>query len=301
MDQQIFAFFVPATMAVFAGAFFLVSRRSRVALYWGLGLSSSALGFLIPLSSWPAIAEALIAEALFLCAALAYGEALLVQMQQPPQLASRVGVAVLAYAGMAISIMRNDLQAELITADATWIVLLAWPAARCIGKARTAAHWALLSIIAVIILEAAVRLFAISWLVAAGTGTDAYFTTPYAILTQGTAGFFVAALGLIAFANIFQSTMESARQESERDPLTGLLNRRGLDRFASGLDLKRTEVSVIQCDLDAFKRINDTYGHTIGDKVLQRVAELLRDTVTGKAVVSRFGGEEFVILVPGMD
>jgi diguanylate cyclase (GGDEF)-like protein len=119
-------------------------------------------------------------------------------------------------------------------------------------------------------------------------------------VTQGTAGFFVAALGLIALANIFHGKMEAARNESERDPLTGLLNRRGLDRIAARLDPRRTKVSVIQCDLDVFKRINDTYGHTVGDKVLQRVAELLSSALPPKAVASRFGGEEFVILVQDM-
>ena len=86
------------------------------------------------------------------------------------------------------------------------------------------------------------------------------------------------------------------------DPLTRLLNRRGLQRMLSrelGVSGREgTNLSVIILDLDNFKSINDTFGHAAGDSVLQEVAKAMRDTVRASDYVSRIGGDEFIILLP---
>jgi diguanylate cyclase (GGDEF)-like protein len=87
-----------------------------------------------------------------------------------------------------------------------------------------------------------------------------------------------------------------------RDPLTGAFNRRYLDqRLAEALPLAVRGIQplgVMICDLDDFKRINDTFSHAVGDDVLRTVAALLRQHVRQSDVVARFGGEEFVVLFP---
>ncbi|HKP76921.1 MAG TPA: diguanylate cyclase [Longimicrobiaceae bacterium] len=87
-----------------------------------------------------------------------------------------------------------------------------------------------------------------------------------------------------------------------RDPLTGAFNRRYLDqRMAEALPLAVRGIqplSVMICDLDDFKRVNDTFSHAVGDEVLKTVAEILRQHVRQSDVVARFGGEEFVVLFP---
>lgn len=91
--------------------------------------------------------------------------------------------------------------------------------------------------------------------------------------------------------------------EARTDALTGLLNRRGFDDRAS-LELARARreeqsVAVVTLDLDFFKRVNDEWGHEIGDRVLVRVGEVLAAESRDIDVVARFGGEEFVVLLPG--
>jgi len=93
--------------------------------------------------------------------------------------------------------------------------------------------------------------------------------------------------------------------EAVTDPLTGLTNRRFLDAFYFP-DCHRDAdrhfpLSVILCDVDHFKAINDENGHATGDKVLQRVARLLSDNIRSNDVVSRVGGEEFLILAQRAD
>lgn len=86
------------------------------------------------------------------------------------------------------------------------------------------------------------------------------------------------------------------------DPLTQLLNRRGLQRTLSReLEISGREganLSVILLDLDNFKPINDTFGHAVGDIVLQEISKVLKSTVRATDYVSRVGGDEFIILMP---
>lgn len=86
------------------------------------------------------------------------------------------------------------------------------------------------------------------------------------------------------------------------DALTGLYNRRTFDKEIQNLveTYKKTDepFSVIVLDIDHFKRFNDTYGHTIGDEVLKTVGSVLKKGVKGRDMPTRYGGEEFVILLP---
>ena len=92
---------------------------------------------------------------------------------------------------------------------------------------------------------------------------------------------------------------------SYRDPLTGLANRRSLTETAHGIledaCLWQEPVGVIVLDIDRFKPYNDRFGHLAGDAALRAVASILADSVRDGDVVARFGGEEFVCLLPGAD
>ena len=87
-------------------------------------------------------------------------------------------------------------------------------------------------------------------------------------------------------------------RESTVDPLTKLINRRVLLRSIEHLKAEKCRFSVIMFDLDRFKRINDTFGHIAGDKVLKAAASVLSKSVRSNDIVSRYGGEEFLIVLP---
>ena len=95
------------------------------------------------------------------------------------------------------------------------------------------------------------------------------------------------------------------RSQSVRDPLTGLYNRRYLDESLE-LELARATrsdapVSAIMLDIDHFKTFNDTFGHDAGDLVLKEVAGILARSMRKGDIAGRFGGEEFLLLMPGAD
>lgn len=97
----------------------------------------------------------------------------------------------------------------------------------------------------------------------------------------------------------------SARRDAAHDALTGLANRRGaLDRLKSEVARARRSgnpLSVLMLDLDHFKAVNDTWGHAVGDKVLVETAGILRSELRGEDLGVRFGGEEFLAILPGTD
>jgi len=95
---------------------------------------------------------------------------------------------------------------------------------------------------------------------------------------------------------------ETLREQSIRDPLTRLFNRRfleeSLDRELELAKRKKQSIAIIFMDLDHFKRFNDTFGHDAGDMVLQSLADLLRTFFRATDICCRFGGEEFAIILP---
>lgn len=96
--------------------------------------------------------------------------------------------------------------------------------------------------------------------------------------------------------------LEGLKQEAKTDMLTGLLNRRGfkeaMDKAMDQTNSSSTPLSVIIADIDHFKRINDSHGHLIGDSVLKMLARFFREHIKGKDIVARFGGEEFIMVLP---
>ena len=105
----------------------------------------------------------------------------------------------------------------------------------------------------------------------------------------------------LALANI--ALQEKLRTQSLRDPLTGLYNRRymedALERYLSMAERSDTATSVVMIDLDQFKLLNDTHGHAKGDAVLRDVAVQLVGALRPSDVVSRYGGEELLVIMPG--
>ncbi len=107
----------------------------------------------------------------------------------------------------------------------------------------------------------------------------------------------------LAQANIrLQQREAEIRTLSLTDQLTGIGNRRRLEQALkeeiSRAQRSGAKLSALMADLDHFKRVNDTYGHDAGDKVLEKFGEILRENTRPTDGLGRYGGEEFVVLMP---
>jgi diguanylate cyclase (GGDEF)-like protein len=222
---------------------------------------------------------------------------------------------------------RPVLLSALIGGAATWLIACAfvdlaqWPAGRIVLSsiivaaytfATTAELWRerrktlrrRWPAIFVPMLHAAVLLFPIplASLLPADRGT--------LMVSSGWVALFVLETMLYAVGTAFivlvlatERTMRLHKDAAMTDELTGLLNRRGVLAAAQGLIAQRARkgepISALMFDLDHFKSINDTFGHAIGDKALQLFAATASISMRTTDIVGRFGGEEFVALIPG--
>jgi diguanylate cyclase len=103
-------------------------------------------------------------------------------------------------------------------------------------------------------------------------------------------------------AESLKRQLEETKKEAMIDGLTGIHNRKAFDKRIDQLCQQAGDngsgFSVIMLDVDFFKKFNDTFGHKIGDGVLQKVSHILKEVLKGKDFPARYGGEEFVVLLP---
>jgi diguanylate cyclase (GGDEF)-like protein len=135
----------------------------------------------------------------------------------------------------------------------------------------------------------------------APAGLKAFATSPFWLVLQVSLAVLGAALALAVFAAAFSDVIEDLRRERDIDALTGILNRRGFEEAMAGLAGSDEPASLLLCDVDRFKQVNDLYGHDAGDAVLQALGQILRDVARAGDVVGRFGGEEFMLFLPATD
>jgi diguanylate cyclase (GGDEF)-like protein len=111
-------------------------------------------------------------------------------------------------------------------------------------------------------------------------------------------------MGIAILSTALMGSDRHYREESVVDPLTGLLNRKALANRAQELSQQsltaNAPIGLVSCDLDHFKRVNDTAGHPTGDIVLKQIADVIRDELRAFELAYRIGGEEFLVLIPGL-
>ncbi len=118
-------------------------------------------------------------------------------------------------------------------------------------------------------------------------------------------GFLALAVNLLISVKAVESYTRSLEYYATRDPLTGLYNRRMfyelLNAELEKAQRRNYKVAVVFVDLDNFKLVNDAYGHEFGDKLLSTLAQVIRESFRREDTVARYGGDEFVALLPYVD
>lgn len=298
---QNFAFFLPIMMASFGIAFVIVwSWGARGAGYWSAAFFCVAGGFAIPAvaRTLPMAGWSLIADLLFASGFLLFSQALLDRWRPGWLLPTRVAIWALSGALCGLALVAGALQLELAASDFACFLLIAIPLVAARPASRSWPDRLLFAAAMLVALDNLVRGATVPLTLSAG---ERFLASDYAFLMQAMACVFGLFLALAALAANVSDILARYRDEAHRDPLSALLNRRGFDERIDRLDRRPWSGSVILCDIDHFKAVNDGFGHAAGDRVIAALADILRALSPPDAVVARFGGEEFVIVLPDRD
>ncbi len=274
-----FAWTVPLVLAAF-GALFIAARKAGAApesRSWGIGFLLSAAAYAVPglVGLVPVQVVALSADTLFAVSFFHFARAIVVRYDARVVPRIRLGLLALGIAAPAYAVLvLRDLQAELFSSDVTCSLQLGAALATVRGWPKSWIDRGMIAISWAVVIENLVRTASVP-LTAAGVPLSAFLSTEYSTLmyTNGLlTGLGFAVLALLA---VMSDLVDGHRRDALVDPLTGLLNRRGLAATAAAAPAGRID-GVICCDLDHFKRVNDRWGHDAGDRVLVAFAELIR-------------------------
>lgn len=101
-----------------------------------------------------------------------------------------------------------------------------------------------------------------------------------------------------------EANLRQAEKATLKDPMTGIGNRRlfneAIQKAVNESNARKTPLSLIMCDIDHFKRINDTFGHAVGDEIIKALTRIIASSVRDADSVARYGGEEFAIILSGI-
>lgn len=136
-----------------------------------------------------------------------------------------------------------------------------------------------------------------------GGSSTAYIGTNYAMISQTAGTVLAVSVALVILFILTRRLLAEASVKARTDRLSGLLNRGGFeDRLAdivADAAPKGLPVALVLADLDHFKAVNDTYGHMVGDRVIELFAKKLKSAAEARFAIARIGGEEFAIAMPG--
>jgi diguanylate cyclase (GGDEF)-like protein len=296
---------------LFSVAFFLVAannKSDRVASWFGLayifGVGYFVFEFLLPLQIDPKFTGYLAFVAFLLAlATVNIGVASRYRMAVPWRLLGAVSAISLTVNWFTFDLPRDSL-VRMVAYQAPYAAMQlmgAWIVFRSRGRQRM--DVGLLVIFALSAVQFMSKPFVA--LVTGGPGASAqdYIGTQYALYSQSLGAVLSVAVGLLMLMILVRDLLTDLTARSETDPLSGLLNRRGFeDRVEPGLlaaGKGGVPAAMVAIDLDNFKRINDTFGHEAGDRVIRTFGHLLRSAAPQRSIVARMGGEEFAIFLPG--
>lgn len=293
--------------ALFALAFFLVgmsNRADKAAPYFAcaylFGMVYIVSEFILPLQQHPQLAYT-VGFAAFLGAvtsvscgvARRYG-------QRFSLLALALFVVVATAANWFGYLLPHDTVTRNLIFQSPYAVMQAW-AGWCIlaSRRRQPIDIGLICLFALGAIQFLTKPFAAVLLGGSGSSTNTYLATTYALYSQSLGAMLQVTTGLLMLTLLVRDMLIEVTARSETDPLSAILNRRGFEERAAPSMLQSSlPASLVLADLDAFKSINDSYGHDTGDQVIVAFARLLKDNAPPKAVVARLGGEEFAVFLP---
>ncbi|MBO9724185.1 MAG: GGDEF domain-containing protein [Novosphingobium sp.] len=306
MPVTILNWIVPITILLCGMAFAAIRLLGFATERWGYALLSLSMGFSIMLIETERFTpyKQVLEDSLILLSILLACRALRRRLDIQGSLLFETSVMVFSAVAVTVSLVGfKSVRLETLSVEACCAVVLwasAWPFARS-AKSRPDRILAALFLLLAFLLTGQCATFLAASPV--GHAVGAWRTSPWGNMIQYTGVIGSIVLTFCVMLVAAEDAIERHRIEAHTDPMTNLLNRRGLNALLESRQAKRFHTGptvVILADIDHFKTINDRFGHSFGDAVIKRFATVLTTAVGSKDCVARVGGEEFMILISGM-
>ena len=299
--MDILVYVPPALFAFMSIAFFVLWRlKIATSWQWSAGFAQTGAGFAFSAFPISPAFDAFVSGMIFMGAAYCYASAILLHFNAPMhRLERRLFVLAYTLVHTYIVFVTADLRDELFLTDVAFACLLGLALYVVTPTASRPADKILVFTVAIVFLDTLARAIFFYFFMNTSDKLADFVTSDYNLAVHITTIticilFPFAALGAMASAAI-----DRHRDAAERDPLTGLLNRRGFHKAVNRM-CEKTPLrgAVLVCDIDHFKQVNDKYGHAVGDQVIVAVAHELQQATSSCGYAARFGGEEFVVCLP---
>lgn len=301
--SNIIVYVPPTLFSIVALAFFLLWQMKIISAWqWSAGFAQTAAGFALSTFSIEPAFDAFSSGLIFIGAAYCYGSGLLSHFGARRMRRGR-GLFVASYtlALGYVVFVRDSLVYQLLLTDAGFALLLGLVVFVVARKASRPVDKALIAASAVVVLDSVVRTIFFTFFTTSSDNLADFAGSTYNLAVHVSTITVCMIFPFTALGAIASAAIERHRAEAERDPLTGLLNRRGFENVLE--ENARSEPlsgALLVCDIDHFKRINDGYGHAVGDRVIVALAGDLQRAFGAAGYVARVGGEEFVAFIPGV-
>lgn len=291
----------PALFAVLAVTFLLLWRQGLAnSRQWSAGFAQTGMGF--ALSTFPVEPkfDAFVSGMIFIGAAYCYGSALLVHFgAERWRVARRLFVTGYSVLLVHSVFVLESLRYQLFLTDFGFACLLGFAVCIVVRKASGTTDIALVVASTIVVLDTLVRTFFFTFFRETSDRLADFVGSEYNLAVHVTTITICLSFPLAALTAMAAAVIRRHRDAAERDPLTDLLNRRGFAEAVRGAHGNVSPGAILACDIDHFKRVNDEYGHAMGDLVLVELAKEIVGVIGRNGHAARFGGEEFIAFLPG--
>nr|CAD6420271.1 GGDEF domain-containing protein [Rhizobium sp. Q54] len=293
----------PVLFSLVAGCFFLLGRLGLSnTWYWGAGFAQTALGFVISTFSIQPTFDAFASGLIFMGASYCYGSGLLSHFKVPMQTTQRLTFVTLYTLALTYLVfVEKSLIFQLFLTDMAFAFLLGWAILRVRTQASSGIDKALVVTSFIVVLDSVSRATYFTFFTGSSNDFADFADSAYNLSVHLTTITVCMFFPFSALAAVGHTALERYQRAAETDELTGLLNRRGFRHAVERGDNAARHGSLIICDIDHFKGINDGYGHGFGDEVIRGLGEDLLQVIGPHGCTARYGGEEFVAFLPGVD
>ena len=306
-QQSYFQLISPLIFLVFATGFFMlfsIEKRLKAAKIFGysylFGAAAVTLEFFRP--SLGSIFAAYGSNIFYNLTAILFAVAASIRYNQKIPFLQMMIVSIGLFAGIAYYLhVDANITARTIVANGGNGIIFGL-AALAIYRGRKITVDKILSfVVAIFACQFFIRTLLISKIFQETLTNDNYATSLTALSMQFIVSVAALSVASCLFFSFGSQVFGSLKREAETDPLTSLLNRRGLEHQFQNLRERsiraRVPVQIVICDIDHFKTINDSLGHTAGDKVIRKVAAIINETARKSDLTARVGGEEFCVVM----